>query len=228
MSAHVPQDMEAWVQWAIGQTDPGTNQHVSVATVGLPGTGKSGFNQCLAMDLQDGRPFDHLRQIAMKPKYRRPLAMAAPKRAVIITDESSGEGGHRRRAMSKENVANVMDLDAMRGRNQYNLETAPEFSSLDTPIQESTMWVFDLKHDGTAKAYERIKTGKPGAELYSMTLRFPIDPFPHSSVYFPDLWASYLRDLKLPSLQGRDVALEVARFDRIQARAALIRLDLGG
>lgn len=229
MSAHVPQDMEAWIQWAVGQTDPGVDQHVCSATTGEPGTGKSGFNQCLAVDISEasGLRFDYLRQIAMKPKYRRPLAMDAPKRAVIITDESTGEGGHRRRAMSKENVANVQDLDAMRGRNQVSLETAPSFVSLDTPIQEATMWIFDLKKDKSGKAYERIKTGKPGFELWHTTYRFSIEaPFPHSAIHFPEVWAGYLRDLKLPSLQGRDVALEVARLDRVRERAQLIRRDL--
>ena len=179
-----------------------SNQHVVWAMVGDRGAGKSGFNICLSIDVQD-KPFRMREQIYFRPKDRIHVARKLGKFEVVLGDESSGEGGHKRRAMSGANVDNVMDLDTMRQRNQYTVFTSPEFDHLDPAIQEACQWVFALDHGGNLIAYEVQHRGKPDNRVHFLQERFRVTDFPHAAVYFPELWREYLA-FKDEYLAGKD------------------------
>ena len=156
---HGPQDMPAVIQLARYLISH--NQHWVSATVGKPGAGKSDFNMCLAIAIQAPAPFVPRKQIAMRPMDRKAVSMNLAKGRVVMDDESTGKGGHRRRSMSTENVDNAQDFDAMRGRNQATLLTGPDFQDLDTFQQKHCKMVFDVRHAHTATAHEVVPSGKP-------------------------------------------------------------------
>lgn len=198
---HGPECMDEWLAWAAGQVEH--NQHVVYAAVGLPGAGKSGLNLCLAIDLQAPKKFELRKQLYFRPKDRIHVARRLGKGMVVLGDESSGEGGHKRRAMSTPNVDNVMDLDTMRQRNQVTVFTSPEFEHLDPAIQEACMWVFSCDHAGNLIAYEVQHSGKPDNRFHVLKERFRTPGFPHAATYYPELWREYL-EFKDEYLAGKD------------------------
>jgi hypothetical protein len=223
---HGPQDMGQLIQW--GRNQIAHQQHWVSATVGPPGSGKSGFNICLAIALQDPTPFDPVRQIAMRPMDRKPLSQALPPGCAIVDDESTGMGGHRRRSMSRENVDNIQDFDAMRGRRQATILTGPDYQDFDGAIKKHVSWVFDLKKDKTATVYEVVPSGRPDNRYYNLQQRFYIERTPHASILYPDVWASYMRDQKGPYLAGFTPMARLQGEDHVARVAAGLRAMLGG
>lgn len=169
------------------------NQHAVWASVGPPGSGKSEGNLMLGMDIQ-GSPIDVRRQVAFKPTDRKKLAQSLPRFKVVLDDEATGEGGHRRRAMSTANVDNVQDLDACRGRNQANGFAAPALTSLDQLIQDHLMGFLQWSADHSCEWFEAIRGGPAWAPTVYWETRFtvPGDKMPSLEEHFPEVRKEYL------------------------------------
>jgi len=200
---HGPECMQEWIAWAQGQVLPGVNQHTATALVGERGSGKSGGGICIFKQVQQVKPFSVREQVYFRPADRIHVARRLGKGMVVYGDESSGEGGHKRRAMSQANVDNVMDLDTMRQRNQHSVFTAPSLDSLDSAIQEACQWVHNFNHAHEVVSYEVIHTGKPDNRHHYLKERFRTPNFPHAQILYPEVWAELL-GLKDDYLAGRD------------------------
>lgn len=177
------------------------NQHAVWASVGPPGSGKSEGNIMLGIEIQ-GAPIDVRRQIAFKPVDRKKLAQALPRFKVVLDDEATGEGGHRRRSMSTANVDNVQDLDACRGRNQANGFAAPRLVDLDAMIQSHLMGYLEWHRDHSCEWFEAIRGGPQWAPTVYWESRFVVADSPSLEEYYPEVRASYL-DAKEDHMTGR-------------------------
>lgn len=186
-----PQNIDQWKAWARKQTTPQKNQHVAWATTGERGAGKTDLNLILGVELQAPVPFKPAEQVVLRPKDRVHVARRLGKRRVILDDESSGEGGNKRRSMGQANVDNIMDLDVMRGRNQYTGFTAPEFDSLDSGIQEAVDWIFVVTHDHVLTAYTMEHRGKPGNRFHYPKERFVMEGVPSCKELYPEVRTEY-------------------------------------
>lgn len=199
---HGPECMAEWTYWATHQVPPYANQHTCTALVGEPGSGKSGGGILLFQSIQQ-QPFNPREQIYFRPADRIHVARRLAKGMVVYGDESSGEGGHRRRAMSKHNVDNAIDLDTMRQRNQHTVFTAPSLESLDSLIQEACQWVHAFNKNHEVVSYEVIHAGKPDQRYHYLQERFRTQDFPHAEILNPTLWRDYLT-MKDDYLAGKD------------------------
>lgn len=199
---HGPECMREWIQWAKGQVPPHANQHTCTALVGPPGAGKSGGGLCIFIDVQE-QPFVVRDQVHFRTSDRIHVARRLGKGLVVYGDESSGKGGNKRRAMSAENVDNMVDLDTMRQRNQHTVFTSPEFGHLDPAIQEACQWVHEFHKDRHVVSYEVQHRGKPDNRYHFLKERFQTEAFPHAELVHPELWAE-LRACKDEYLAGAD------------------------
>lgn len=179
------------------------NQHAVWASVGPPGSGKSEGNIILGMEIQ-GSAIDVRRQIAFKPSDRKKLAQALPRFKVILDDEATGEGGHRRRSMSTANVDNVQDLDACRGRNQANGFAAPRLIDLDAAIQAHLMGYMEWSPDHSCEWFEAIRGGPQWAPTVYWESRFTVAPedVPNLQDLAPTVRRDYLQ-AKEDHMHGR-------------------------
>lgn len=205
------------------------NQHAVWASFGPPGSGKSEGNIMLGMEIQ-GRPIDVRRQIAFRPIDRKHLAQALPKFSVILDDEATGEGGHRRRSMSTDNVDNIQDLDACRGRNQANGFAAPRLIDLDAAIQAHLMGYMEWHPDHSCEWFEAIRGGPQWDPTVYWEPRFtvPCDKVPRLGDYYPDIERQYLA-AKADHMKGRrpeadSVILEDRFFAIIRAQSGKPRI----
>lgn len=220
---HGPNCLPAWIYLSQHKVPPHANQHTATALVGPRGAGKTGGGLCIAKLLQV-TPFDVNEQVYFAPADRIHVARRLGKGMVVYGDESTGEGGHKRRAMSGANVDNAMDLDIMRGRNQHSIFTAPDFSDLDGAIQRVCDWIHVFNHDHTVKTYEVTHSGKPGNEFHNKTLRFTTENFPHAEIEYPDLWAAW-QTKKDDYLAGRNTKNQ-AKNRAFEEKAKRIMLSL--
>lgn len=182
------------------------NQHVVWGAFGLPGSGKSEGNVFLAIQLQEllgSGPFDVRRQVAFRPVDRKPMAQALPKFKVILDDEATGEGGHKRRSMSTANVNNVQDLDACRGRNQANGFATIELGSLDAEIQRHLMGYFEWHPDHSCEWFEAIRGGDQWNRWVHWESRFTVTKTPWLQEHHPAVGKEYLA-AKHDHMHGRD------------------------
>lgn len=167
------------------------DQHFVWISLGPPGSGKSEFNVYLACEIQGG-PIDVARQIAWRPKDRKGMMQELPRFAVGLDDESSGEGGNKRRSMSAANVDSGMDLDACRGRNQALGFAAPNRRRLDDVIWDHGMWVFLHAMDHSVKAYEMHEFGPVDDRRRKPRLRFKVNRAPFLGDKYPEVREDYL------------------------------------
>lgn len=161
--------MEALKRHAAGLVQ--RNKHYVCGAFGNPGSGKSEFMALHLSDLQ-GFPLNVRRQIAYRPKDVKPLSeslfrsgLQAPgekrkqhRYLALQDDEATGEGGHKRGAMTTDNRESVQDFDAMRGRNQFVGLCAPKRTDLDAIKQGHLMWAFEITNDHHYTAWEAIKS----------------------------------------------------------------------
>lgn len=167
------------------------NQHAVLASVGPPGSGKSEGNLLLGIQIQ-GSPVDIRRQVAFRPTDRKKLAQALPRFKVVFDDEATGEGGHKRRAMSAANVDNVQDLDACRGRNQANLFACPRLVDLDQIIQSHLMGYMEWHNDHSCEWFEAIRGGPQWAPTVYWESRFTVPDPPWLGAHYPEVREEYL------------------------------------
>jgi hypothetical protein len=177
------------------------NQHFVWASVGPPGSGKSEGNILLGIQIQ-GRDIDVRRQVCFKPHDRKRMSQALPRYSVILDDESTGEGGHKRRAMSTANVDNVQDLDAMRGRNQATGFAAPRLVDLDAQIQAHLMGYMEWHQDHSCEWFEAIRSGPQWAPNVFWESRFTVPEPPSLQEHYPSVRAAYL-EAKDDHMKGR-------------------------
>lgn len=189
MNHHSAHDMEELI--AAWKRRVKRNLHVVWASIGDPGSGKSETNLLVGSELQ-GYPIDVETQVAFRPKDRILLAQRLPRFTTVLDDESSGEGGNKRRSMSTSNVDNMMDLDACRGRNQFMGFAAPRWNSLDSVIQNHVMWLFAHHLDHSMKAYEMIEVGPPTKRERFPKLRFTVAKVPFLGDKYPEVRTEYL------------------------------------
>lgn len=184
------------------------NQHAVWASVGPPGSGKSEGNIMLGIEIQ-GSLIDVRRQIAFKPKDRKILAQRLGRLKVVLDDEATGEGGHKRRSMSTANVDNVQDLDACRGRNQANGFAAPRLVDLDANIQSHLMGYMEWHPDHSCTWFEAIRGGPQWEPTVWWEERFtvPGEKVPWLGTYYPTIRAEYLQ-AKEEHMTGRRVSGE--------------------
>lgn len=197
------------------------NQHAVLASVGPPGSGKSEGNLLLGIQIQ-GYAVDVRRQVAFRPSDRKKLAQALPRFAVVFDDEATGEGGHKRRAMSTANVDNVQDLDACRGRNQANLFACPRLVDLDLIIQSHLMGYMEHHSDHSLEWFEAIRGGPQWAPSVYWESRFTLPPneVPWLGDHYPQVRLDYLA-AKEDHMKGRrpgvdKVLLEDRYYDIIR------------
>jgi len=188
--AHVPGDLESLITWWRGRMR--RNWDAVFAIIGDPGTGKSDLALQIGSDLQAPVPLNVVEQVVFKPADVPHVARRLPKFRYIQSDESSRAGGNKRRAMSKENVANMEYLDTCRANNQAVCFIAPSWDHLDTPIQERAQWVLEVRGRGHGVAYEVIKRGKPDNRYYYLKERWPWTA-ESTEKLAPLVWASYLK-----------------------------------
>lgn len=165
----------------------------------------------LGIEIQ-GSPIDVRRQVAFKPMDRKKLAQALPRFKVVLDDEATGEGGHRRRSMSTANVDNVQDLDACRGRNQANGFAAPRLIDLDAAIQAHLMGYMEWHPDHSCEWFEAIRGGPQWAPTVYWESRFTVDEPPWLGDYYPEVRASYL-DAKEDHMTGRRPKADVVLLE---------------
>lgn len=220
---HGPECMSEWISWAKGQVPPYQNQHTVTALVGERGAGKSGGGICIFKNVQVA-PFNAREQVYFRPSDRIHVARRLGRGMVVYGDESSGEGGNKRRAMSSANVDNVIDIDTMRERNQHTVFTAPDLDSLDSHIQEACQWVHEFNKAHTVTSYEVIHSGKPDQRKHYLKERFQTPDFPHAEIEFPELWRE-IRAMKQDYLAGRD-AKDAARNRAQEEKMTQIILKL--
>ena len=194
--------MQEWIAWAKGQVPPYANQHTATALVGERGAGKTGGGICIFKAIQV-QPFNVREQVYFRPSERIHVARRLGKGMVVYGDESSGEGGHKRRSMSTPNVDNAMDMDTMRQRNQHSVFTAPELGSLDSTIQEVCQWVHEFNKAHEVISYEVQHSGKPDNRFHYLKERFRTPDFPHAEFTYPEVWSELLA-MKNDYLAGRD------------------------
>jgi ABC-type dipeptide/oligopeptide/nickel transport system ATPase component len=199
---HGPECMGEWISWAQHQVPPFANQHTATALVGERGAGKSGGGICIFKQVQT-KPFMVREQVYFRPSDRIHVARRLGKGFVVYGDESTGEGGHKRRAMSTANVDNVMDIDTMRERNQHTVFTGPDLTSFDPLIQECLQWVHEFNKAHEVVSYEVIHSGKPDNRFHYLKERFRTEDFPHAEFVFPDTWRE-LRAMKADYLSGKE------------------------
>ena len=199
------------------------NQHFVWAAVGEPGSGKSEFNLMFAKELQGSWP-DIKTQVAFRPKDRVKMARALGRYKVILDDEASGEGGNKRRPMSKDNVDNAMDMDACRGRNQFVGFACPSLKRLDDGVVDHLMWLFVLGQDHSLKAYEMVKYGPPTNRKVRPRYRFKVARVPWLGDVNPELRQEYL-EFKEDHMRGAstDEAF-AARQLEAKAEKSLLRV----
>lgn len=158
---HHVHSMDALVAYA--QNRVRRNKHFIIGAFGNPGAGKSEVLLTFLSECQ-GTPLDIRTQVAYRPKDVKPMSEALFNRrgryVAILDDEATGEGGHKRQPMTKENVESVQDFDAMRGRNQYVGMCAPRRVDLDRIKQGHLMWALEITEDHHITGYEGIK-GSP-------------------------------------------------------------------
>lgn len=195
------------------------NQHFVWASVGEPGSGKSEGNIMLGIEIQ-GSLIDVRRQIAFKPKDRKTLAQRLPRFRVVLDDEATGEGGHKRRALSKENVDNVQDLDACRGRNQANGFAAPRLVDLDAIIQSHLMGYLEWHKDHSCTWFEAIRGGPQWDPYVHWEDRFTVEKPPWLGQYYPKIRADYLQAKDEHMTGKRPPADSVKLEDEYAARIA--------
>lgn len=155
-----------------------------------------------------GSPIDVRRQIAFKPSDRKSLAQALPRFKVVLDDEATGEGGHKRRAMSTANVDNVQDLDACRGRNQANGFAAPRLVDLDALIQSHLMGYMEWHQDHSCEWFEAIRGGPQWDPYVHWESRFTVAEPPSLEEYFPEVRKDYLQ-AKDNHMTGRTPATDL-------------------
>jgi hypothetical protein len=196
------------------------NQHVVWASVGDPGSGKSEGNLFLGIELQavmGSGPLDVRRQVAFKPVDRKPLAQALGRFKVVLDDEATGEGGHKRRGMSTANVDNVQDLDACRGRNQANGFSCPRLIDLDTLIQAHLHGYMEWHKDHSCEWFEAQRGGPQWDPYVHWESRFTVDEPPWLGEYHPKVRKAYL-EAKEDHMRGRrGTADDVLLVDRMYA-----------
>lgn len=149
------------------------NKHYVCGSFGEPGSGKSEFMLLHLSELQ-GTPLNVKLQVAYRPKdvkamsenlFRYGLPFEGQKQrqhryVALQDDEATGEGGHKRGAMTGDNRESVQDFDSMRGRNQFVGLCAPRRIDLDRVKQGHLMWAFEITKDHHYTAWEAIK-GSP-------------------------------------------------------------------
>lgn len=188
--AHVPQDLGSLIEWWRGRMR--RNWDAVFGIIGEPGTGKSDLALQICSDLQAPEPFNVKEQVVFKPADVPHVARRLGKFLAIQSDESSRAGGNKRRAMSKENVANMEYLDTCRANNQAVAFLAPSWDHLDSPIQERCQWVLEVRGRGHGVAYEVIKRGKPDNRFFYLKERWPWTSQSIADLA-PDKWAEYLQ-----------------------------------
>lgn len=167
----------------------------------------------LGIEIQ-GSPIDVRRQIAFRPTDRKPLAQRLARLKVILDDEATGEGGHRRRSMSTANVDNVQDLDACRGRNQANGFAAPRLIDLDANIQSHLMGYMEWHQDHSCSWFEAIRAGPQWSPTVFWEDRFTVEKPPWLGTYFPTIRADYLQAKEEHMTGKRATAPELILEDR--------------
>lgn len=204
-----------------------SNQHVVWGSFGEPGSGKSEGNIMLALELQaalQSGAFNVRRQVAFKPVDRKPLAQALARFRVILDDEATGEGGHKRRSMSTGNVDNVQDLDACRGRNQANGFAAPRLIDLDGNIQSHLMGYMEWHKDHSCEWFEAIRGGPQWSPFVHWESRFTVAETPWLQERHPQIGKDYLQ-AKDEHMHGRRPEADVILLE--DRYAAIIAKTLG-
>lgn len=168
--AHVPQDLGGVVDWIRGRLR--RDWDAVFAIIGPPGTGKSDLAIQVLTDIQAPAPFVIRDQVAFKPSDVPHIARRQGKYRCILSDESSREGGNKRRSMSRGNVEQMEYLDTCRANNQAVCYVAPEWEHLDSAIQERCQYVVELRGRGHGVVYEVIHRGKPDNRFHYLKERF--------------------------------------------------------
>lgn len=209
--------MDALLKYLQGRTH--RNKHAVVGFIGPPGSGKSEAAILFGNKLE-GQEISIREQVAFRPKDRAPMAQRLPRFRVILDDEASGEGGNRRRAMSRDNVDSAMDLDACRGRNQYVLWASVSAKRVESTLWDHTMWLVVMKEDHSAKVYELVELGPVENRYRKPILRFRVKKMPWLGDKHPEQRGEYL-EAKERHMRGGSTD-EAVKRRTLQEKAGLL------